>query len=69
MDDASTCRGTVEVGSRRRARSLKPTADIDAGMSFSAIMPRARNGGLIEVPLEHLKLFVIATNHEPMQWV
>jgi hypothetical protein len=33
----------VEVGSRGRARSLKPTADIDTGMSFTAIMSRAGN--------------------------
>jgi hypothetical protein len=66
---SSTCRRTVEIGARGRARSLKPTADIDAGMSFSAIMPRSRHGGLLGVPLEHLELAGIASNHEPMHWI
>ena len=66
---SSTCRRTIEVGSRGRARSLKPTADIDTGMRFSAIMPRSREGGLVRVPLEHLELVGIASNHEPMHWV
>src|ERR1700760_1096652 len=65
----SACGRAIEVRHRRGAGGLEPTADIDAGVGFSAIVAGTGGRGRFCIPLEHLELVGVALNHEPMDWV
>jgi hypothetical protein len=49
----------------RHAHRLKPPADVNLSVSFSAKMPGIWGTGCFEVPLDHDQLVVTALNHQP----
>src|SRR5439155_27031750 len=55
-----------ETGLRRHADRVKPAADVNLGMSLSAIMPGPRGVGRFRVPPIDGKIGISTSNHEPV---
>jgi hypothetical protein len=55
-----------ETGLRRRADRVKPAADVNLGMSLSAIMAGPRGVGRFRVPPIDGKIGISTSNHEPV---
>jgi hypothetical protein len=58
-----------EAWLRRRADRVKPAADVDLGMSLTAIMPGSRRVGCLRVPPVDSKIGISTSNHEPVDGV
>jgi len=55
-----------KVGLGRRTYRLKPSANVNLGVSFAAEMAGFGAAPCVRIPLEHAELVVAALNDEPM---
>ena len=59
-------RRPVEVRSWRCAHGVKPPADVDLGVRFTAVMPRPSCIGCLRTPPMHGQIGISTSNHEPV---
>ena len=62
-------RGPQKVRLRRRTCRLKPSADVNLGMGFSAIVPCPSRIGRFGVPFDNSEVRASALNHEPVSGI
>ena len=64
--DVLTLNTLAKIGLRRSANRVKPAADIDLGMSFTAVMSGSGRFGGFRIPPVHRKIGISTSNHEPV---